>query len=80
MARVINFGSVINVSELEDGQIAEVKKWFDSTLSPGDIIQKNGSCIFILGKDFHYPDLCKNKKLVANATVMVLPKNTIIML
>ena len=46
MAEVINFGTILPLSRLKDGQVVESEY---VSLREGDIIQRNGSHLIILG-------------------------------
>lgn len=54
----INNG-VIDITSLQDGQVAEVVKWSEDTSKIGTIIQRFDTTIIIIGKgsDYSYPNL-----------------------
>lgn len=56
MAKVVNRASdIIQLKDLKDGEFAEVIEWFeDGTVSNGDIIQRCGLALFILGSCSYY--------------------------
>lgn len=59
MAKVVNRASdIIQLKDLKDGEFAEVIEWFeDGTVSNGDIIQRCGLALFILGSCSYYPEI-----------------------
>lgn len=59
MAKVVNRASdIIQLKDLKDGEFAEVMEWFeDGTVSNGDIIQRCGLALFILGSCSYYPEI-----------------------
>lgn len=46
----------------------------------GDIIQRNGSHLIILGNSYYFDDLSENDKLLISIKIRILPEGTTIML
>lgn len=80
MAEVINFGTVLPLSRLKDGQVAEVVESEYVSLREGDIIQRNGSHLIILGNSYYFDNLSENDKLLISIRIRILPEGTTIML
>lgn len=77
MAEVINFGTILPLSRLKDGQVVESEY---VSLREGDIIQRNGSHLIILGNSYYFDDLSENDKLLISIKIRILPEGTTIML
>lgn len=83
MAKVVNRASdIIQPKDLKDGEFAEVIEWFeDGTVSNGDIIQRCGLALFILGSCSYYPEIfSKGARDYTNTKLRTLPEGTTIML
>lgn len=83
MAKVVNRASdIIQLKDLKDGEFAEVIEWFeDGTVSKGDIIQRCGLALFILGSCSYYPEIfSKGARDHTNIKLRTLPEGTTIML
>lgn len=77
MAEVINFGTILPLSRLKDGQVVESEY---VSLREGDIIQRNGSHLIILGNSYYFDDRSENDKLLISIKIRILPEGTTIML
>ena len=76
MAKVVNRASdIIQLKDLKDGEFAEVIEWFeDGTVSNGDIIQRCGLALFILGSCSYYPEIfSKGARNYTNTKLRTLP-------
>lgn len=65
------------ISRLKDGQVVESEY---VSLREGDIIQRNGSHLIILGNSYYFDDLSENDKLLISIKIRILPEGTTIML
>lgn len=75
MAKVVNRAS--DIIQLKDLKDAEVIEWFeDGTVSNGDIIQRCGLALFILGSCSYYPEIFSK----GYTNTKTLPEGTTIML
>lgn len=84
MAKVINKTITTRLTNMKDGDVAEIVNWFrDEEMEPGTIVQRYGDALIIIGER---SGLCYPKLFTAEDTclltcrVTVLPPGSTIML
>ena len=50
MAKVLEKGNVVELSEMKDGDVAEIIKWVNDGVPQGAVVQRYGKAIILLGE------------------------------
>jgi len=84
MAKVLEKSNVVSLSEMKDGDVAEVVKWRNNSVPQGTVVQRYGKAIVLIGvqEDRCYPVMFDEVKIVSSGEylVTILPKGTKIIL
>ena len=84
MAKVLEKGNVVALSEMKDGDVAEVVKWRNNSVPQGTVVQRYGKAIVLIGvqEDRCYPTIFEAVVSVSSGEylVSILPKGTKIIL
>ena len=84
MAKVLEKSNVVALSEMKDGDVAEVIKWRNNYALKGTLVQRYGKAIILLGEPEYkcYPTIFDAVKSVSSGEylVTILPKGTKIIL
>ena len=84
MARVLEKSNVVALSEMKDGDVAEVIKWIDDGVPQGTVVQRYGKAIVLIGVQENrcYPVMFDAVRSVSSGEylVTILPKGTKIIL
>lgn len=82
MAKLVRFNEeTVSLSEMADGDVAEIIKWHDNR-EVGKIIQRFGDTIIFIGEPHgnSYPNLLSWEDVDEECRVRILPPGTLIIL
>lgn len=84
MAKVLEKSNVVALSEMKDGDVAEVVKWRNNYVLKGALVQRYGKAIILIGEPECqcYPTIFDAVRSVSSGEylVSIIPKGTKIIL